>query len=830
MFNNVVLDVFIGLVLVYLLYSLLMTIVSEMLATWMNLRPRILRASIEKMLNDGYFPPKIRPRNVFSWIGSWIVDLWMIIQRFFLREFKDFKFSFAARFYEVPSVKYLTSRAGEPRTFFTQTKPSYISADNFADSLYRLLKDGGSGATDMDKINFSLKFNSQNVQTGSLRQLRDLAENSGSNGQLFREKLKAWYNETQDRATGWYKRKIRILLFWLGFIVAAIFNINSIGIAKILAKDKEARAQLVSMGIEMAKDSLRYKDFVTDNGDSVVYPKQVIDSGYARISKDIREANLVLGLGWGTDELRKSHTYKIGASDENYAVIGAAIRDSQYIKLRDAFVRQGSRHQGDIDSIATMQQLLNQYKIDSFLNVDQRPALSVKADSARIILQRLAVQKTNDSTGLRILFKDIEAIHKTANTVSDNAFTSIQSVRFIKGNDGAIEVSGSRGYYWNEKFCFVFNKVITLNGFWGFVITGLMISLGAPFWFDLLKKLVALRGAGVKPEEKKEKNAVDPVLEAVVEEERAVQAQVLSDEQKVTAALEKLTQRSKDEAGIVAIAIEYRQDTGAPYLVMMAENDELKSFLQKKYGAQERLDNEFAIPIEYTLDSKIDLHIAMAGSEISNEKKVLGSGTLGCHMKKKGSKDLYFISCWHVMKDNSSWDTAPVHTSIICKDKTRPIGRIENGFLSHHPHTGLDIGIAKYNKPGDALPNADFVIKAQHRQVTALDFALSTPVKLFGKVSGLRSATIFHNKINARVKYPDGNTYLMNDVFSITSKNEQGRKIPPTTQGDSGAIVIDENGVPLGMIIGGSGNFSYAIKFSNLFDEGKPFKDYFFNV
>src|SRR5215204_3111154 len=109
MFNNVVLDVFIGLIFLYLLYSLLMTIVSEMLATWWNLRPRILRISLEKMLNDGFFPSKKRPvfsEAVFSWIWSWIVDLWYIIQRYFLREFKEFKYSFAARFYEVPSIKY----------------------------------------------------------------------------------------------------------------------------------------------------------------------------------------------------------------------------------------------------------------------------------------------------------------------------------------------------------------------------------------------------------------------------------------------------------------------------------------------------------------------------------------------------------------------------------------------------------------------------------------------------------------------------------------------------------------------------------------------------
>lgn len=34
----------------------------------------------------------------------------------------------------------------------------------------------------------------------------------------------------------------------------------------------------------------------------------------------------------------------------------------------------------------------------------------------------------------------------------------------------------------------------------GWLITGLAVSLGAPFWFDLLNKLVDLRGAGKKPQ------------------------------------------------------------------------------------------------------------------------------------------------------------------------------------------------------------------------------------------------------------------------------------------------------------------------------------------
>ena len=42
------------------------------------------------------------------------------------------------------------------------------------------------------------------------------------------------------------------------------------------------------------------------------------------------------------------------------------------------------------------------------------------------------------------------------------------------------------------------------GGYWvlkaiGWLITGLAVALGAPFWFDLLNKLVNLRGSGPKP-------------------------------------------------------------------------------------------------------------------------------------------------------------------------------------------------------------------------------------------------------------------------------------------------------------------------------------------
>jgi hypothetical protein len=227
-----------------------------MIATWMAIRSRILRVAIEKMLNDGYHKKHLSKKTPGQLTANFI-------QQYFLKEFPDFKYSFAGKFYSNPSIKYLSDKGGEVKTAISQTKPSYISAEMFAATLLQLLKDKGNGATDMDKINFCLRFNTHHIEPSTLKTLRDMAGNAGGDINLLNLKFRAWYNETMDRANGWYKRKMQLILFWLGFIVALTFNVDTIQLAKKLSKDKDARNQLVTMGTELAKDSARYKGFLT---------------------------------------------------------------------------------------------------------------------------------------------------------------------------------------------------------------------------------------------------------------------------------------------------------------------------------------------------------------------------------------------------------------------------------------------------------------------------------------------------------------------------------------------------------------------------------------
>ncbi|MGF6928505.1 hypothetical protein QFZ48_004005 [Chitinophaga sp. W2I13] len=54
----------------------------------------------------------------------------------------------------------------------------------------------------------------------------------------------------------------------------------------------------------------------------------------------------------------------------------------------------------------------------------------------------------------------------------------------------------------------------------GWLITAFAISLGATFWFDLLQRLISIRQAGVKPEEKQAKNDGKSTASTIVENKK----------------------------------------------------------------------------------------------------------------------------------------------------------------------------------------------------------------------------------------------------------------------------------------------------------------------
>jgi hypothetical protein len=282
----------------------------------------------------------------------------------------------------------------------------------------------------------------------------------------------------------------------------------------------------------------------------------------------------------------------------------------------------------------------------------------------------------------------------------------------------------------------------------------------------------------------------------------------------------------KDEPGIVGIAVEFKNEDSPAVLVVMISNREVQHYLTRKYGDQFTYETT-VYRIRYQIEAPNQVNIGKVGDGIGNTSGQLGAGTLGCFLRKEGSTQRYMLSCWHVMKDNAEWRASIVETDIIDERSKKVIGTVEQGCLSDC----IDAGIALVNSTDVQPTNIDYPIKAQHREVTVFDALVKTPVRLIGKVSGTKDARIFHHKIDAAIKYADGHVYLLEDVFSISVLDEnRDPATSPTSSGDSGAVLIDNNNIPVGMIIGGNDRFSYAVKFSNMFDKNKPFQEFSFLI
>jgi len=287
MTGNIALDVAIGLVFIYLLYSLLTTIICEIIASVFALRARNLQDAISKMLVDD--------NDESSKLITYIKSIWHSIKKIFCNK----PTGLAKDFYNQPSIKYLSKNN-------RIKKPSYIGADNFSQTLINILEESGTGGSQIEKIKNVLSSDLINDETK--KHISNLLKNSKDDIEEFKANLESWFDQTMERAIGWYKRKNQLVLFLVGLTIAICFNVNTFYIAKTLSKDDKARSQLVELANSYQKEHQALQSTTSDSAG--VERIQELLSVKDSIQKDIQVANYIIGLGWKPNNLIDQGYYK----------------------------------------------------------------------------------------------------------------------------------------------------------------------------------------------------------------------------------------------------------------------------------------------------------------------------------------------------------------------------------------------------------------------------------------------------------------------------------------------------------------------------------------
>lgn len=217
-----IVELAIGLTLVYALVSTLCSGINEWLAQRWSRRGRFLRQGLIHLLSD-------------RWVYLRLVNHPAIISLY--RE-----------------------RPGRKR------HPSYIPSDQFVSALFDLITAKAStirpvvappatsrSLAEAAKICADAGFT-------AAKALVPLIDTSADSLDLSKKNVAAWYEATMDRVSGWYKQHARLCLFWVGLAVAICLNVDSLAISRSLIQSDSLRSTIadqaaaIAQGVAAAKE------------------------------------------------------------------------------------------------------------------------------------------------------------------------------------------------------------------------------------------------------------------------------------------------------------------------------------------------------------------------------------------------------------------------------------------------------------------------------------------------------------------------------------------------------------------------------------------------
>lgn len=230
MLNSGILDIVIGLIFIYLLYSLLATIVQEIIASNFGFRGKMLEKAIFRMLED---------ENKFN---SRFESTFYLFKKSGNGGRKN---SASGEFYKHPLIKFL----GESNC---RNKPSYINSATFSKVIVDLLR--GDEVKPGQEVNSLIQkslddkitnWGKAKISEETLSYLKSIWADANGDVVKFKRHLENWFDETMDRTSGWYKKHTQLVLFFVGLSIAVVFNVDTLKIVDKLERDPKLREQMV---------------------------------------------------------------------------------------------------------------------------------------------------------------------------------------------------------------------------------------------------------------------------------------------------------------------------------------------------------------------------------------------------------------------------------------------------------------------------------------------------------------------------------------------------------------------------------------------------------
>jgi hypothetical protein len=270
--------------------------------------------------------------------------------------------------------------------------------------------------------------------------LLTLFDDAQSDVEKFKQNIEVWFNNAMDRVGGWYKRRSQLVIFAVSLGTAVTMNVDAMLVAKYLNANAGVREALVAQA-----KAFNEADNPAAGGKAT-----------AATPADITAGNTFSGTLRFDAPAAEAGTVTLASSDANITLESASFA---------------------VDKAATS---VN-YKVDTALATEPTTA-TIAATGAATGAQTLTI-----SPSLPAQFRSVQAqLMQLSLPIGwvdkENASKQDAKMRLV---------NPFQGNFWSTVGFHLF----------GWLLTALAASLGAPFWFDTLNRLMSIRSAGKAPEE-----------------------------------------------------------------------------------------------------------------------------------------------------------------------------------------------------------------------------------------------------------------------------------------------------------------------------------------
>ena len=205
MFGSQILDVAIGLVFIFLMLSLVVTALNELVAAWLKRRSNTLWTGVVRLVGDD---------------------------------------GFAEKLYAHPLVQAISQSP--------DARPSYIPSRTFVLALLDGLTEIGTPPPATDREVVAAIAALPPTQKHLATTLTVLLHDAGHDIEEFKKMLEQWFEGSMERVSGWYKRETQWILLVMAAVLTIWANCDTVVVANTLWRDPAVRSSLVAQATSYA--------------------------------------------------------------------------------------------------------------------------------------------------------------------------------------------------------------------------------------------------------------------------------------------------------------------------------------------------------------------------------------------------------------------------------------------------------------------------------------------------------------------------------------------------------------------------------------------------